>query len=310
MFNSSILDVAIGVTLTFLAVSLAASAITEAISSKLLKRENTLLQGVKDLLNDPDFTGMARDLYNHALVNPLASGAATSIQTLTHKPAYIDSRQFATALYNMFSQGETDPARVIETIPDAQIRRAMQALWATSANDIDAFKNNIAVWFDNSMDRVAGVYKRWTQWVSFLVALAIAVILNVNVLYEGARIWTRPATIADLSSNHFEKDADLLRQGEAHPAATNGAGSNQPSQEPERIFNALESEFLIGWDDGPKPKRSFGSLALAISSWLIVAAATLFGASFWFDMLQRLTHLRGTGLSPERSDTPSTGTLA
>lgn len=43
MFNSAIIDVAIGMVLSFLAVSLAASAITEAIS---LLRERTLLKGV------------------------------------------------------------------------------------------------------------------------------------------------------------------------------------------------------------------------------------------------------------------------
>jgi len=47
MFISGIIDVAIGLTLSFLAVSLAASAITEAISSALKWREKTLLEGVK-----------------------------------------------------------------------------------------------------------------------------------------------------------------------------------------------------------------------------------------------------------------------
>jgi hypothetical protein len=72
-----------------LAVSLVASAITLVISSLMKLRETTLLKGVQDLLNDQDFSGIARDLYNHALVNPLASGTARVIEDLTHKPAYI-----------------------------------------------------------------------------------------------------------------------------------------------------------------------------------------------------------------------------
>jgi hypothetical protein len=62
MFNSAIIDVAIGMVLTVLAVSLAASAITEAISSFMKLREKTLLKGIQGLLNDQDFTGIARDL--------------------------------------------------------------------------------------------------------------------------------------------------------------------------------------------------------------------------------------------------------
>jgi hypothetical protein len=58
------------------------------------------------------------------------------------------------------------------------------------------FKHNIAIWFDNSMDRLSGWYKRRTQWVSFGVALTIAVIFNVNALYKSAQIWSRPSVIA------------------------------------------------------------------------------------------------------------------
>jgi hypothetical protein len=130
MFNSAIIDVAIGMVLTFLAVSLAASAITEAISSFMKLREKTLLKGIQGLLNDQDFTGIARDLYNHALVNPLASGEATVIEDLAHKPAYIDSRQFSLAIYSKLSEdagslkGEST-VDVIAKIPDPQLKTAM-----------------------------------------------------------------------------------------------------------------------------------------------------------------------------------------
>jgi hypothetical protein len=159
----------------------------------------------------------------------------------------------------------------------------MESLWAISSKDVDAFKHNIAVWFDNSMDRVSGYYKRWTQWVSLLVALLIAVIFNVNALYEGAQIWTRPSVIADLATTHFQADM----------AAADAA----------KVFNALEPAFLIGWVKGPMPHDP-QSWFIALASWIIVAGASLFGASFWFDILQRVTHLKGTGLKPERSVTP------
>jgi hypothetical protein len=285
MFNSVIIDVAIGLTLSFLAVSLAASAITEAISSALKWREKTLLDGVKALLNDPNFTGIARDLYNHALVNPLADGTAASIHNLTQKPAYIDSRQFALAIFSTLTGGDGDPAMAIAKIPDPQLKTAMETLWAASSRDVDAFKKNIAIWFDNSMDRLSGWYKKRTQLVSFLVALAIAVIFNVNALYESAQIWSRPSVIADLATSHFKEDRD------------------QAAADATKIFNALEPSFLIGWVKGPEPHDG-ESWFIAIASWIIVASSALFGASFWFDILQRLTHLKGTGPEPERTVKP------
>ena len=93
MFNSSIIDVAIGLVLSFLAVSLAASAMTEAISSWRQWREKTLANGVKALLNydekDPK-RQLALDLYKNALINPLATGVAETFEDLTHTPAYIE----------------------------------------------------------------------------------------------------------------------------------------------------------------------------------------------------------------------------
>jgi hypothetical protein len=289
MFNSAIIDVAIGMVLSFLAVSLAASAITEAISSARQWREKTLADGIQALLNyHPESHPLALDLYKSALISPLTSGTARSFEDIKHKPAYIDSRQFALAFYNTLGGGS--PSEVIAKIRDPQLKAAIEALWATSSKDIDIFKNNIAVWFDNSMDRVSGWYKRRTQWVSFFVALAIAAIFNVNVLYESAQIWTRPAVIADLTTLHFEANQDAMKPDQAAATAS-------------KLFNALEPAFLIGWVKGPEPYDG-PSLFIAITSWLMVAGSALFGASFWFDMLQRITHLKGTGPKPERSDKP------
>jgi hypothetical protein len=306
MFNSAVIDVAIVMVLSFLAVSLAASAITEAFSSILKWRENYLEKGFKALLNfDPAKHPLALELYNHALISPLTSGTAKSFETMEHKPAYINSEQFAVAFYNTLGGGS--PTDVIGKIQDPQLKAAIEALWATSSNDVNKFKKNIAIWFDNSMDRLSGWYKRWTQLVSFSVALVIAVFFNVNVLYESAQIWTRPGIIADLQTSHYKDDlANLLRKTnpKTDPTAADASKKGPAAEEDAlKIFNVLEPAFLIGWVEGPEPhdRRSW---YMAIASWLLVAGATLFGASFWFDILQRVTHLKGTGLKPERSATP------
>ena len=76
MFNSTVLDVAVGLVFVFLAISLIVSAIVEAMASAMKWRSATLLSGIKDLLNDPNFDGLALKVYNHALVNPRDSGSA------------------------------------------------------------------------------------------------------------------------------------------------------------------------------------------------------------------------------------------
>jgi hypothetical protein len=143
MFNSAIIDVAIGMVLSFLVVSLVASAITQAISSGGQWREKILADGIQALLNyHPEYHPLALDLYKSALISPLTSGTAKSFEDMKHKPAYIDSRQFAFAFYNTLGGGS--PPEVIAKIQDPQLKAAIEALWATSSNDIDKFKNNMS----------------------------------------------------------------------------------------------------------------------------------------------------------------------
>ena len=39
-------------------------------------------------------------------------------------------------------------------------------------------------------------------------------------------------------------------------------------------------------------------IVAAVAGWLISAVATIYGAPFWFDMLQKITRLAGTGPVP------------
>ena len=91
MFGSTVLDLAVGLIFTFLVISLITSATTEAFASAMKLRASTLCQGIKDLLNDEQFNGLALSVYNHALVNSQATGVAQSEAALTAKPSYIEN---------------------------------------------------------------------------------------------------------------------------------------------------------------------------------------------------------------------------
>jgi hypothetical protein len=80
MFNSAVLDLAVGLIFTFLAASLATGAIVEAIASLLMVRASTLWKGIGQLLNDPKYSALAKEIYSsiRAAMEPpavLVSGA-------------------------------------------------------------------------------------------------------------------------------------------------------------------------------------------------------------------------------------------
>ncbi len=153
-------------------------AFVEAIASIMRWRSSTLIQGVKDLLNDPQFNGLAREIYNHALVNPRDDGSAQTENDLKHPPAYIQPKQFADALIDLAQLTKDSPDKIKSTIDanvhDKQIKHLLKGIVDRTTGDVGKIRDELATWFDNGMDRISGTYKRKTQVWSFFAALIIA----------------------------------------------------------------------------------------------------------------------------------------
>src|SRR5574339_98873 len=41
-------------------------------------------------------------------------------------------------------------------------------------------RQNVEKWFDDSMDRVSGVFKRYSQWLALVIGFVVALLLNVD----------------------------------------------------------------------------------------------------------------------------------
>ena len=274
MFNSTVLEVAVGLVFCYCAVSLIVSSVNEAIASALSLRASTLLAGIKALLNDPTFEGLARDIYNHASVNPRDPGQARLESELNNKPSYIPSLHFANALIDVLQtspQAAAQLDRDIAAIQDPQLRQLLQGMYARAAGDLDKFRAELAVWFDNGMERVAGEYKRRSQLACFAIALALAALFNIDSFHLFRTLWE-------------------------HPGLTNALGA--PSTvDAVAAFNSLQ-KLPIGWQSFPPAFESRWEYLVLFGGWLVTASTALFGAPFWFDLLQNITQLRGTGRKP------------
>ena len=274
------LDVVVGLVFMFLAISLAVSAIVEAVASIVKWRSTTLLKGVKDLLNDPQFTGLARDIYNHALIDPRDGGRAQSEAELRHAPGYIDPNHFADALIDMTRLAEQTPDRIKAairaSIADAQIRNLLSGVVDRTAGDIERIRRELAGWFDSAMGRVSGAYKRKTQAWSFGLALILVGGLNVSAIDVGRALWLQPMATRTISP----KAEETLAQALTDLQSLGSAG------------------IPIGWTKANSQAFCSTRGIWTFLGWLITAFAALFGAAFWFDALQQIVHLRGSGASP------------
>jgi hypothetical protein len=302
MLSSTVLDVAIGLIFTFLAFSLAVSAIVEAIASFFKWRSGTLLQGMKDLLNDQDLKGLVLNLYNHALINPRQSGKAQNMAELvagglwpasvrSQLPAYINSDQFAAAMTDVLKLGGGDPAALKLAISnnalvkdDEQLKTLLDGIVDRAGGDIEKVRKELAGWFDNAMDRVGGAYKRRTQLWGFIIALVMAGLLNVSAINIGQALWRRPMMAKAIGPQTNLTTKNVIDQLNALQALDVPIGWNTPIGNNESLLKPASA--------------AAGFYLMLFAGWIITAIATLFGAPFWFDSLQQIIRLKGAGPSP------------
>jgi hypothetical protein len=273
MLQSTVIEVAIGLVFCYASVALLVSSINEAIASALKLRSKSLLSGVRALLNDEKFTGLALKLYNHALINPIDAGKAATEQDLKHKPSYIESKQFAVALIDLLQTASGDFAAFgndIEKITDPQLRQLLKGMYARAAGKVENLRADLADWFDNGMERVSGAYKRRSQLICLILGLLVAAFLNIDSFHLFQSLWQHPTLAAQISVPNSPGAVDALNGLKALP---------------------------IGWKEVPRALDA--GLLLMFVGWLVTASSALFGAPFWFDLLQRMVQLRGTGKKPE-----------
>jgi hypothetical protein len=272
MLGSTVLEVAIGLTFCYGTVALIVTTLQEALASVFRLRANTLLAGVKSMLNDPQFDGLARAVYAHPLVNPHTDGNAMRERSLLAKPSYIEPAHFAIALVDSLWKAPADFLQLrsaIDAIPDPQVRAAMQGMYGR-ARDLQQFQDMLASWFDNAMARMSGAYKRSQLLISLLIALLLSILFNIDSIHLFRTLWQQPGLAAHL------KDV---------PGALDPA-----------VIDAL-MVLPIGWSKFPPVLNA--DFALQVAGWLITATTALFGAPFWFDLMQRVVRMRATGAKPE-----------
>jgi hypothetical protein len=319
MFGSVVLDVAIGIVFVFLLISMICSAIREGIEAWMKTRAAYLEQGIRELLHDTGATGIAAHFFAHPLIYSLYSGGYARPQpggwwpvALTrgrNLPSYIPRRNFALALLDIAARGpitddvsshpaagvvSLDAARAnILNIGNAPVQRVLLTAIDTAEGDFHKAVANVEAWFDSGMDRVSGGYKRSTQWMLFVIAVVVAIALNVNTL----------AIVNHLYRDTAARAALVARAQAVAPDAT---GPNRTYPE---IRNELSGLNLpIGWTVGlpqlatvPGQTERRADWFQAILGWLITAFAATLGAPFWFDVLNKVMVIRSTVKPHEKS---------
>ncbi len=71
----------------------------------------------------------------------------------------------------------------INALPAGRLRESLHSLFLVAEQDVDEFKAAVEGWFNATMDRVGGWYKRFAQKWMILLGFALAAILNVDTIH-------------------------------------------------------------------------------------------------------------------------------
>ncbi len=340
MLNSDILEVSVGIVFVFVLISTLCAAIREGLEAWLKTRASYLEFAIRELLYDKTGTGLAKQLFNHPLIYSLFPGDYTPgkpgvqpgvWQGGRNLPSYIPSRNFALAIMDIAAKGPpgvdkatagSGPGLSLATIRsnlaslgNSNVERALLTAIDTAQGDLNRVQANIEAWYNSSMERVSGWYKRSTQWVLFGIGLVMAVGLNVNTV-----------TIADYLYRHDAVRSAVVGTIEKTAADPAGQTSNYLKARKELYDMHLPMGWSKGWGAPltrseradevafePPRKGSTGEVSIAevsawndvfgpLVGWLITAFAATLGAPFWFDILNRIMVIRSTVKPDEKSE--------
>ena len=98
-------------------------------------------------------------------------------------PSYIPGKSFVLALLSLVTDGrelQTINRETIQAIGNTELKATLLALYDDAKGDLDVFKGNIENWFNESMDRVSGWYKRYAQQWLLCLSFGLAVSCNID----------------------------------------------------------------------------------------------------------------------------------
>ncbi len=214
---------AAGLVFVYLFMSILATIGREALEAFLRTRAKHLETGLIELLCDKGPSvlppkgktaaksgslAMLQNFYEHPLIMSLYRGTYTlpskrkPLSGLT-LPSYIPSGHFAYVVLDLLAEagGQTSAGELnLDTIAtgaaaldNKKLAKMVQFALNNSGGDLDKARSFLESWFNATMDRVSGWYRRETQTILFWISLVACVVLNVNTVVIADSLYRSPS---------------------------------------------------------------------------------------------------------------------
>lgn len=167
---------------------------------------------------------------------------------------------------------------------------------------LQRFQREIEIWFDRSMERASGVYKRNSRGVAILLGTAIAIGANadtVNIINRLSKDSMLRSTVNLYAQQLVEKNT---------PAKLDNLTNLTKVQN--EVGIALDNLAVpFGWSEpnrleiDPEGNVLWPAFLAKVFGWILSGVAISMGAVFWFDVLSKIINIRNAGKKPPSTDT-------
>jgi hypothetical protein len=290
----AILEVTIGLVVTWLIISMAASQIQEAIIETLGWRSKFLEDRLLEMFKDP---ALVEKFYNHPLI------ATLSVKTFwgkTRNPTDIPNPIFAKAAVDIFlnagkpeielpansmsldkmRQNTKESIAHLKQAKNEDLANALKYLVPNldgAATEFEKklveYRGNVESWFDTTMVQATKLYRKYASAIALGLGIGLAVVFNVDSVDIVNQLWRDPTlrqTIVAQAENISPDDSASIADTKAR-------------------LDALS--LPVGWNQEKIPASPMQWAVKGLGVFLTGLAASL-GSPFWFDILNRLLGLK------------------
>jgi len=286
------------------------AALLDTVKNDLLAigRDISRLQAPVDTLFDT--VRIQKEQINDALARLSLKTEASEDQTVNKIQAGV------TALSITHPQLKQSLQAILNSLP--------QTVWQKT-NELDLIRTNIEDWFNNSMNRLTGWYKRRCLITTLFVGILLALVINVDSINLTTRLWREP----DLRLAILDRVETILTDDTTAIDTSQLAFINQQFSDislpvgwfgsPVTLVDDQTGSLPYACTIFPNQENEVYGIMVAsqcypiinapgvfdLTGWLIKLAGILLsgiaaspGASFWFDLLKKVINVRLTGIKP------------
>ena len=342
MSGFPILDLVVGVIFIFFLLSIICSSIVEMILTARRIRAEVLEKWLVTIFDTEVINAknkkvlLGQEIMDHCALTALSPKhkAPTYIDAKNFVSAALDKITAYSKVVNPKSMDEIIQSLESTTAISDELKRAFlsyaneakdtfEALSVKTTGAIEMFKKKVENWYDSNMQRISGTMKvKYTRRFTFISAVVITLLLNADTVEISKYLYNNPDARAKIVAKAYETSTDETMKEDMNRIRQRATASDDTMKLTIDQLNdslkakmdainqanaALKESIPLGWTKSEFTVQSdvpdwVAFVITKLVGMAVTVIAIMMGAPFWFDVLNKISNLRGSGNKPPEGE--------